>query len=88
MKGILLSGIYEGSIGLYSGDKYLGAFPLRRDAKSLTNFNSLLETQAETLIDVSRCSWECMKIMLQFDPYEEDIRSAISRLKNVCEYLL
>ena len=88
MKGILLSPIGVGSIALYSGDQFQGDFVLKRGAMEREDFKQLLETRAETLIDTSRASVREMGLMLQFDPYEEDIRSAISRLKNVCEYLL
>ena len=88
MRGIILSTIGPGEIALYSEGRLQGRFPLKPGVMDLEDFKDLLDTKAETLIDLSRAENSDMMLMLQFDPYEENTQSAISRLRNVCKYLL
>lgn len=88
MRGIILSTIGPGEIALYSEERFQGRFPLKPGIMDLEDFQDLLDTKAETLIDISRAENRDMMLMLQFDPYEENTQCAISRLRNVCEYLM
>lgn len=86
MRGVIDLNIQRQTIHLYDGDKYLGCFKLKPGVSDSEDFYDLLETRAETLIDPRWIGWNGIWRILDFDPYTEDIRQAIARLKVAIEF--